>query len=65
MSAPITIVVTASLTHLADTGSGVAWCGKRVDGWPTFALEPGSDMGEGKNDCPKCVAESKRTGLAT
>ena len=59
MSAPITIVVAPSGAHLSDTGSGVTWCGEQTGRWPTFALEPGSDFGEGKSDCARCVAQWK------
>ena len=63
MSAPITIVVTPSGTHLADTGSGFTWCGLKTDGWATFALDAGSDFGEHPKDCAACVRERKRGGL--
>jgi len=61
VSAPV-IVVLPQGVHLADAGATFAWCGVRVDGGVSFAFEPGSDFGEGKNDCRKCLSilEGKR-----
>jgi hypothetical protein len=62
VKAPIVIADTPSGFHLADYGSATAWCGAKVGGGPTFELEPGSDMGEGSRDCPRCVAKLREMG---
>jgi hypothetical protein len=54
---PIKIVITPTGAHLADYHSEVAYCGADVKVRPSFALEPGSDFGEHKDDCRKCMRE--------
>lgn len=60
MSAPIKIVVTPLGAHLADYADDTAYCGASVRGRPSFALEAGSDYGEHKDDCRKCLRELER-----
>jgi hypothetical protein len=56
MSAPITIVVLASGSHLAARNAATALCGESVERpLGVFELEPGSDVGERKGDCKRCV----------
>ena len=64
MTAPITIVVTPSGTHLAQPNAGRTLCGESVERpMAVFALEPGADLGDAPRDCCACVAMWKRGGL--
>lgn len=57
MSAPVFICLTSTGAHLAYGRGEVALCGKDVRGCPSYALEPGADVGEAPEDCKRCVRE--------
>lgn len=62
-ASPITVCVTKTGTHLADTGSSSAWCGANVAGAPTFAFDQVAreNFGDVKDDCGKCCRELKNS----
>lgn len=64
MTAPVIVVLPRGV-HLADADSATAWCGADAAAGVRFTFQPGVDFGEARNDCPRCVAESKRRGLTS
>lgn len=63
-TSPVRIIITPTGAHLADSNNDTAWCGADVRLRPSFQLEPGSDFGEHRDDCRRCVAKAKTVGLA-